>query len=112
MVIGVVFYRIFNKILQKWFVVSEPIDIQKYNKHVRQFFVLFAFFMCTSSTTIFLELVPKKPGYEYVPEEPWSMISFLGSIFLAIIIYSVGSRIFMRKRETETQETGEPAQRS
>ena len=66
--------------------------------------LLFCFFLFSTLSSVMMDVWPTAPGFEWVPESPGTMVSFLGSIALAIVVYRVSARIIDRRAD----KRGEP----
>jgi len=64
---------------------------------------LFCLFLFLTLWSVMMDIWPTAPGFEYVPESPGAIVSFVVSIALAIVVYRVSVRIIDRR----TEKTGE-----
>jgi uncharacterized membrane protein len=92
MAAGGIFYVLCSRSLLKWLGLQNDIDWKRREKSARRFFWLLAFFVFMAGSNLAVEL-ERKDGLL-----PWSIVVFLGSLLVAVVVYHVCIRVALRNK--------------
>ena len=97
MIMAGFFYLLAKKGMFGLFSIQQEYDMKAHHRATKLYFGFLAFIIWSSVSNI-VDLLPRDPDHEYVPDKRWlTGLILFGSILLAFLIYRIGIKIFLKK---------------
>ena len=91
------FYLLLKKRFLCWLCIEDRLDYDEYKRGRKRYFGFLAFFLWMALSDM-TDLLPKKPGYDYVPSSDLMLgVIVIGSMAAAYLFYRICIMVFIKK---------------